>query len=286
MKRVLLLSFACCILAITGCDNEEIKEPGGFETLTVPGVSEWTPEQYTFNRYYTLIETFGEAEFRPKIMVKAPDGADITVFWQIKGQALPNVELYRNWDASIQLWQYEFIPEMQEALTFGETAKVTVTFDGKTYIREVTVQENKITREIFWVNFGMTKEEVQNNIPSFSEYGPAIFIGPSLHNVGNTLFRFQDGKLIEIAEYGSMTLNTETLEVTGRLCDLCYSLGLTEKIEAIKNEDSYELLKEYVWNNGEIEFTLRKIDYAPPPSLITYSSANKSYYNGIVYRKL
>lgn len=241
-----------------------------FTTSSKAGVSQWKAEDYTFNRYYTLIETFGEAAFLPEIMVKAPDEVPITVSWQVKGATLPNVELTKYWDAAIQLWQYTFIPKPQEALTFGEKVVVNVSFAGKDYRREATVQESKITREILWVNFGMTKEEVQKSVPSYSEFGPNTWVSPAVHIPnGNALFRFQSGKLTEVGEYGLMT--------QAQLCELCYSLGLAETIEIVNNE----LSKEYVWNNGKIEFRLCKIENVP-----AVGTSNINTYYGIMYRKL
>ena len=133
----------------------------------------------------------------------------------------------------------------------------------------------------------MSKEDVKNNIlhsyrnvPYITaphEFAPNRLACRSLHigGGGMAVFRFENDKLVEVAEcfmLGSLD----------NLIELCYSFGLATEVEIVTTDFGQELTRDYVWNNGKIEFNLCKIDNLPSWG----TRANTSSYYGIVYRKL
>lgn len=251
-------------------------------------------EEFTFDRYYTKVSTFpNKVYLAPFIEVLYKEGGSVCVKWTYNNASIDNNEINIYWNADKQKWQSVNYPkiELEKGFNFGDKINSTVELaNGETFIYEQTIQENKISRDILGVNFGMTKEDVITNENkrtggiACKEYQPNTLTMPLSANIdkGLTIYRFKNNKLVEVGEYvypAVILYGTEKKELNPIVVDYCKSIGL---METPKIDENGNLIKDYTWSNGGIVFTLSIVTDAPAPIIKSNSSQSKAL--GVSYR--
>jgi hypothetical protein len=288
MKLYYSALLAVCVLALScSKSNEEPEVLTGNVFITLPGegVQEWNEESFIFNRFYSLVDTIGKVDFRPSVAIKYGEGSNVTTSWSVNGKSENATEIHKEWLPDIKLWFIANEPVLSKALTYGDNIKAIVKINSTTYTREGTIRENKILSDVLGVSFGLSKEKVEANerarmeqhttlyATSWREYKPNTAVMWYSTNIpgGLTIYRFSNDKLVEVGEY------ITTLEYTESLAKYCSFLGLKETPTITEGK----LDKNYIWNNGKMEFKLSIIEDAP-----TVGNSDLSNALGITYRKL
>lgn len=289
------LLVACCLLA-SGCSKSSEDEPeiivseeDNFFTTKVEGVKEWKEENFRFNRYYTLIDTTGIINLSPSVLVKYFNGSSVSVNWSLNNSPIPNNQESNLWNSSLDMWFLADVPETTTIYNFGDKLQAIVNIGTTQIMRSAVISESKTINDIFAVNFGMNTESVQNaelariekltsyvTSNTWREYQPntAVIWFSSNIQGGITIYRFNEGKLNQVGEY------TTTLSLTSNILSLCTKYGLRETPELTSDGI---LAKDYIWNNGKVEFRLSIIDDAP---VFGSSTSELCKALGISYRKL
>lgn len=297
MNRIALLLM---VLLVIGCSKESI-QPDSDDVVFTDGFdkngirSNINDQEFTFDRYHTKIETFpAKVYISPFVEVLYNDGDDISVVWKYNNFDVSNIKEYENWDSEKQKWKNFNKPDFggDKYFDFGDKIKASIRFnDGKTIEVEKSVKENKIVRDVLGVNFGMTKEAVFKSEldrvkqSECKEYQPNTLLLSSSTNIerGVTIYRFKDNKLVEVGEYtkelGTYNQDTGVRVLNKFVIDYCKRIGLKEEPAVDENGN---LIKNYVWSNNDITFTLSMVTGIPGSS--PRSSKAESPALGVSYK--
>lgn len=276
MKRNYLLTLLIICVSAFSCSKSNDEEPpanvemsDGFDKDGIG--SNWGNSDFTFDRYYTKVNTFPDApQFSPRVGVLYDDGNSIVVSWVYNGITVGNIEEHTTWNADKQKWLSVNKPDFDAdyQYNFGDKIRVNIQYsNGKSLYREQTIKENKLVRDVLGVNFGMTRREVIDNEQKrvnkeCVEYLPSTLMLTNSTNIKNgittTIYRFKDDKLVEVGEYAYHIHQQGVMNQY--VVDYCKSLGLSETPEISVDEN---LKKDYTWSNSDILFTLSIIDDAP-----------------------
>lgn len=297
MKKIIFILLT--IMAV-GCSKNST-EPESDDVVFTDGFdkngirSNINDQEFTFDRYHTKIEIFPAKVYAsPFVEVLYNDGDNISVTWKYNDSDVSNIKESEKWNSEKQKWTSFNKPALgdDKLFDFGDKIKASVRFsDGKTINIENSIKENEIVRDVLGVNFGMTKENVFKNElervkkSECKEYQPNTLLLSHSTNIerGVTIYRFKDNKLIEVGEYtkelGTYNQDTGVRVLNKFVVDYCKRIGLKEEPAVDENGN---LVKDYIWSNKDITFTLSMITDIPGSS--PRSSKSESPALGVSYK--
>lgn len=286
------------LCALFGCSKntnepDDVVFTDGFDKNGIR--SNINDQEFTFDRYHTKIEIFPTKVFAsPFAEVLYSDGDNVTVTWKYNDADVSNIIESEQWDSEKQKWKSLNKPDFggDKYFDVGDKIKASVRSSGsKTINIENSIKENKIVRDVLGVNFGMTKENVFKSElervkkSECKEYQPNTLLLSHSTNIerGVTIYRFKDNKLIEVGEYtkelGTYNQDTGVRVLNKFVVDYCKRIGLKEEPAVDENGN---LVKDYIWNNKDITFTLSMVTDIPGSS--PRSSKSESPALGVSYK--
>lgn len=273
MKKLLLIVLFLPFLLI-GCsdsDSDSGNNPpdstfsDGFDEN---GILVTDEKEYVFNNYISSIGTFNYINANPRISMRYDDGKVISIDWKINGVSYENKEYYKVWKEDILKWHTIHTPDIdieKNPFKFGDVIDIAIHIDNKTVNKKLIIKENKITADIYGLNFGMNKNEVREQELSrmgdhFSDPAPNLMYNSSNPNMLSmdalTLYTFNNNKLDEVGEYAKLRISAISTEIIipEDFILLCKKLGFTGDLKLVDGK----LPQNHSWNNGKVEFTIHQ----------------------------
>ncbi len=245
----------------------EVYSPGSREEMT-----KWKDEEHKYLTFYSPIDSFSIFQGAPPhAQVYHKEGSSLEVSWSINNIPYPNFPVIKEWVEEYKMWDTWHVSVGPGAIKIGDKLKVVAKINGKSFINEAEAKRNIILTDIFGVTWGMTKEMVKeretqrkkmlasSRLEIHDTYpNELIWDGSSTFNefLAFTKYTFTNNMLTRVAEYVPIPSYDPARLI--RTIDLrARKLGLQEVVVVDQN---WNLLKEYKWSKGNLNFEVTFID--------------------------